>query len=38
MRIGGGLLVLIGVLLVTGVWQQITIELTSWAANVTTVL
>jgi cytochrome c-type biogenesis protein len=38
MRIGGGLLVLIGVLLVTGVWQRVTIELTSWAAGVTTVL
>jgi cytochrome c-type biogenesis protein len=37
-RIGGGLLVLIGVLLVTGVWQEITIRLTTWAANVTTVL
>ncbi len=37
-RIGGGLLVLIGLLLVTGVWQRITAELTTWAANVTTVL
>jgi cytochrome c-type biogenesis protein len=37
-RIGGGMLVLIGVLLVTGVWQRIAIELTSWAAGVSTVL
>lgn len=37
-RVGGGLLVLIGVLLVTGVWQEITIRLTSWAASMTTVL
>jgi cytochrome c-type biogenesis protein len=38
MRLGGGMLVLIGVLLVSGVWQHITIALTSWAANTTTVL
>lgn len=38
MRAGGAMLVVIGVLLVTGVWQQVTIELTSWAANTTTVL
>lgn len=38
MRVGGGMLVLIGVLLVTGAWQHLTIALTSWAANTTTVL
>ncbi|HEY7857206.1 MAG TPA: cytochrome c biogenesis protein CcdA [Candidatus Nanopelagicales bacterium] len=38
MRLGGGMLVLIGVLLVSGVWQHVTIALTSWAANTTTVL
>ncbi|MFC0040494.1 cytochrome c biogenesis CcdA family protein [Actinomadura rayongensis] len=30
MRIGGGMLVVIGVLLVTGVWNDLTIELKSW--------
>lgn len=38
LRVGGGMLVLIGVLLVSGVWQHVTIALTSWAANTTTVL
>jgi cytochrome c-type biogenesis protein len=33
MRIGGGLLVAIGVLLVTGMWDQLTIALRVWAGS-----
>ena len=33
MRLGGGLLVLIGFLLVTGIWERVTIALTQWAAG-----
>ena len=33
MRLGGGLLVLIGFLLVTGIWERATIALTQWAAG-----
>ena len=33
MKLGGGLLVLIGVLLVTGVWDSATIALRSWASG-----
>lgn len=33
MKLGGGLLVLIGVLLVTGVWDNVTIALRSWASG-----
>jgi cytochrome c-type biogenesis protein len=38
MGIGGGLLVVIGVLLVTGLWDQLMIHLRVLAANTTTVL
>lgn len=37
-RVGGAMLVLLGVLLVTGVWQQAAADLTTWAAGMTTVL
>ncbi len=37
-RLGGAMLVVVGLLLVTGAWQRVTLELTTWAANVTTVL
>ena len=30
MRLGGGMLVLVGVLLVTGLWEQVTIQLRVW--------
>ena len=33
MKLGGGLLVVIGVLLVTGVWDNVTIALRSWASG-----
>ena len=33
MRIGGGMLVLIGVLLVTGLWADLNIELKSWISG-----
>ena len=33
MKLGGGLLVMIGVLLVTGVWDNVTIALRSWASG-----
>ena len=33
MKLGGGLLVLIGVMLVTGVWDAVTIALRSWASG-----
>jgi cytochrome c-type biogenesis protein len=33
MKFGGGLLVVIGVLLVTGVWDNVTIALRSWASG-----
>ncbi len=33
MKFGGGLLVVIGVLLVTGVWDNVTIALRSWASS-----
>jgi cytochrome c-type biogenesis protein len=38
MRIGGGMLVAIGVLLVTGVWSDLTIELKSWIGGFETVI
>ena len=31
MRVGGGMLVLVGVLLVTGLWDQLTVQLRAWA-------
>ncbi len=33
MRIGGGLLIVIGVLLVTGVWNDLTIEMRTWTGS-----
>ena len=33
MRIGGGMLVVIGVLLVTGLWADLNIELKSWISG-----
>jgi cytochrome c-type biogenesis protein len=33
MRIGGAMLVAIGVLLVTGLWDDLTIGLRSWASD-----
>jgi cytochrome c-type biogenesis protein len=33
MRFGGGLLVLLGVLLVTGIWQTLSIELLTWVSQ-----
>jgi cytochrome c-type biogenesis protein len=33
MRIGGGMLVVIGLLLVTGVWNDMTIQLKSWISG-----
>jgi len=33
MRIGGGMLVLVGLLLVTGLWDQLTITLRVWAGG-----
>ncbi|WP_033424201.1 cytochrome c biogenesis CcdA family protein [Actinomadura flavalba] len=33
MRVGGGMLVLIGALLVTGLWNDLTIELKSWISG-----
>ncbi|XVQ11903.1 cytochrome c biogenesis CcdA family protein [Spirillospora sp. CA-255316] len=38
MRIGGGMLVAIGVLLVTGLWGDLTIELKSWIGGFETVI
>ncbi|GAB3973964.1 cytochrome c biogenesis CcdA family protein [Streptomyces sparsus] len=35
MRVGGGLLVLIGVLLVTGIWDRIVYDLTVWSSQYT---
>jgi cytochrome c-type biogenesis protein len=35
MRLGGGLLVAIGLLLVTGVWNDITVAMRVWVANFT---
>jgi cytochrome c-type biogenesis protein len=35
MRLGGGLLVVIGALLVTGVWNDITVAMRVWVANFT---
>ena len=37
-RVGGGMLVAIGVLLVTGVWGDLTIELKSWIGGFETVI
>ena len=31
MRVGGGMLVLVGVLLVTGLWDELTVQLRVWA-------
>ena len=33
MRIGGGMLVLIGLLLITGLWDELTIAMRSWASS-----
>jgi cytochrome c-type biogenesis protein len=38
MRIGGGMLVAIGVLLVTGLWGDLTIQLKSWIGGFETVI
>lgn len=38
MRIGGGMLVAIGVLLVTGLWGDLTIEMRSWIGGFETVI
>ncbi|MEU6041153.1 cytochrome c biogenesis protein CcdA [Actinomadura sp. NPDC047616] len=38
MRIGGGMLVAIGTLLVTGLWGELTIELKSWIGGFETVI
>jgi cytochrome c-type biogenesis protein len=38
MRIGGGMLVAIGVLLLTGLWGELTIELKSWIGGFETVI
>ncbi|MFF5445618.1 cytochrome c biogenesis CcdA family protein [Streptomyces sp. NPDC012888] len=38
LRIGGGLLVLVGVLLVTGVWNDLVYRLQLWSADFTTAL
>jgi cytochrome c-type biogenesis protein len=38
MRIGGGMLVAIGVLLVTGAWTDLTIRMQSWVSGFTTVI
>lgn len=35
MRIGGGMLVLVGILLVTGIWDQIVYEITVWSSDFT---
>ncbi|WP_443047938.1 cytochrome c biogenesis CcdA family protein [Streptomyces sp. H39-S7] len=35
MRIGGGMLVAVGVLLLTGVWDDMVVSLQSWSANFT---
>ncbi len=35
MRIGGGMLVLVGLLLVTGLWDQVTIQLRVWSSAFT---
>ena len=33
MRLGGGMLVVLGLLLVTGVWNELTVDLRTWANN-----
>ena len=33
MRIGGGMLVVLGVLMVTGLWQELSIQMRVWTAN-----
>ena len=33
MRVGGGMLVLLGVLLVTGLWDQVTVQLRVWSSS-----
>jgi cytochrome c-type biogenesis protein len=38
MRLGGGMLVVLGVLMVTGVWDQLSIQMRIWAANFGTTL
>lgn len=35
MRIGGGMLVLVGILLVTGIWDRIVYEITVWSSDFT---
>jgi cytochrome c-type biogenesis protein len=31
MRLGGGMLVVLGLLLVTGIWNELTVDLRTWA-------
>ena len=38
MRVGGGMLVTIGVLLVTGAWADLTIKMQSWVSGFKTVI
>jgi cytochrome c-type biogenesis protein len=38
MRIGGGLMVIIGILLVTGLWTDLTIWLRTWIPGFETLL
>jgi len=38
MRLGGGMLVAIGLLLVTGVWNEMTIEMRTWFGTGTGVI
>ena len=38
MRLGGGMLVAIGVLLVTGAWTDLTIKLQGWVSGFKTVI
>jgi cytochrome c-type biogenesis protein len=38
MRVGGGMLVAIGLLLVTGAWADLTIKMQGWVSGFTTVI
>jgi cytochrome c-type biogenesis protein len=38
MRVGGGMLVAIGLLLVTGAWADLTIKMQSWVSGFNTVI
>jgi cytochrome c-type biogenesis protein len=33
MRVGGGMLVVLGLLLVTGLWNDVTVQLRVWTSN-----